>query len=157
MNGPGVRDRLLRVAPLMLRLGVAAVLAVYGVQEVGGLFGGQADEHAVVNTSGVNVTAGWDTLLGVGALGMAGLLTLGLLTRLATLGVLGGIAVWAKSGLLGSAGDGAAAAPVGLGAEQLVMLLLAAVCASLLVSGCGCLGLDCRLFGRKKQAELPPV
>lgn len=115
MNGPGVRDRLLRVAPLMLRLGVAAVLAVYGVQEVGGLFGGQADEHAVVDTSGVNVTADWDTMLGVGALGMAGLLTLGLLTRLATLGVLGGVAVWAKSGLLGSAGDGAAAAPVGLG------------------------------------------
>ena len=54
MNGPGVRDRLLRVAPLMLRLGVAAVLAVYGVQEVGGLFGGQADEHAVVDASGVD-------------------------------------------------------------------------------------------------------
>ncbi len=157
MNGQGMRDRLLRVSPLVLRLGVAAVLAAYGVQEVGGMFGAQAEQHAVVNAEGVDVSAGWDTLLGVGALGVAGLLTLGLLTRFATLGVLGGIAYWAKGAFAAPAGEATALGTTGLGAEHVAMMLLAAVCASLLVSGCGCLGLDGRLFRRRKDAEPAPL
>ncbi len=157
MNEQGVRDRLLRVAPLVLRLGVAAVLATYGVQQVGGLVGGQAEQRAVVDAGGISVVAGWDTVLGCGSLGLAALLVVGLLTRLATLGVLGGVAIWARESLFGTGGESANATSAGLGAEHLVMLLLAAICASLLVSGCGCLGLDRRFFGRRKPAEPAPL
>jgi uncharacterized membrane protein YphA (DoxX/SURF4 family) len=150
---------MLRVSPLVLRLGVAAALALYGVQQVGGMVGGDADQQAVVDDAGVSVTADWGAVLGVGALGVAGLLTLGLFTRLATLGVLGSVVYWAKTGMVERGGETAelAAAGPSIGPAELAMLLLAAACVSLLVSGCGCLGLDRRLFGRKKNAEPAPL
>jgi uncharacterized membrane protein YphA (DoxX/SURF4 family) len=171
MNGQGARDRLLKVSPLVLRLGVAAVLAIYGIGEVGNAFGGQTEQHAVVDAAGVDVEAGWGTLLGFGACGLACMLVLGLLTRLASLGALGGIAWWAKgafaeapadtvvetAGTLTETANTMTATAGGLGAETLAMLLLAAIAASLLVSGCGCLGLDCRLFGRRKKEEPVPL
>ncbi|MHC4064516.1 MAG: DoxX family protein [Planctomycetota bacterium] len=147
---------MLYVSPLILRLGVATVLAYHGVQQVGGMLSGDAGQQAMADASGVNLSAAWSTVLGVGELCVAGLLTLGLFTRLATLPVLAGIALAGRA--LGSGADGAvpdlAAAGVGE-VNSLVMMLLAATCLSLLVSGCGCLGLDRRFFGRASKRVTP--
>ena len=143
MNDRSIRERLLRVSPLVVRLGLAVVLAVHGAQQVQGVVSGVAGQHAAADATGVNLSAGWSTVLGLGELCLAGLLALGLFTRLAVLPVLAGAA------LAGSSAADQALANLGMGqANSLVMMLVAATALSLLVSGCGCLGLDCRLFRR---------
>jgi uncharacterized membrane protein YphA (DoxX/SURF4 family) len=152
MNERSVRERLLHVSPLVLRLGVAAALAFHGVQQVNGLVDGAAGQHALADATGVNVSAAWHTVLGIAELCVAGLLTLGLFTRLATLPVLAGV-VLVSPLLAGSTESNISGlGEAGLGEpSSLALMLLAATCLSLLISGCGCLGLDCRLFRRSAK------
>ena len=140
MNERSVRERLLHVSPLVLRLGVAAALAFHGVQQVNGLVDGAAGQHALADATGI------------AELCLAGLLTLGLFTRLATLPVLAGV-VLASPLLAGSAEDSISSlGEAGLGEpSSLALMLLAASCLSLLISGCGCLGVDNRLFRRSSK------
>jgi len=152
MNERSVRERLLHVSPLVLRLGVAGALAFHGVQQLNGLVGGVEGQHALADATGVNVSAAWHTVLGIGELCLAGLLTLGLFTRLATLPVLAGVALVSPLPAGSAESDISTLGQAGLGEpNSLALMLLAATCLSLLISGCGCLGLDCRLFRRSSK------
>ncbi|MFQ5490088.1 MAG: DoxX family protein [Phycisphaerae bacterium] len=153
MNDRGLRGRMQALAPLLLRLGAAAVLAVHGMGQVGGVIQGAAQEQVVADAEGVNVTADWGTLKGFGELGIAGLLVVGLMTRLVTAGILAGAGVWAKSAIVDADGGAWAALTQSPDLAPLVVMLLAVVSLSLMVSGCGSLGLDGRLFRRKVTPE----
>ena len=157
MNDRGIRERMQAVAPLLLRLGVAALLAVHGVSQVSQVTDGASPEQIVADAGGINVAADWGTLMGVGELGVAGLWVMGLLTRLVTAGILAGIGVWAKSAIVDADGGAWAALTQSTDSIPLLVLLLAVVSLSLMVSGCGCLGLDGRLFRRKISAEQAAV
>jgi uncharacterized membrane protein YphA (DoxX/SURF4 family) len=105
----------------------------------------------VINENGLKVDANMNTVLGVGELGFALALFVGLLIRFVSLAGLAavGYATWA-------------AAPTSTGwdalnflvriydSNPLAMLLLGAICLTLLVTGSGPLGLDRVLFRREK-------
>ena len=154
MNDSTPRDRLLRVGPLALRLGVAAILAFHGLEQVGAAFDGSTGQQASLSASGVTLSAGWTTVIGAAELLLAGLLGVGFFTRIATLPILAGVAAIAPSVMGGSDKPPLAdLAAVGLAdVNGLVLMLLAAVCVSLLASGSGCLGIDSRRARRRREA-----
>lgn len=163
-----------RLAPLVLRLGIAAVLAYGGLRHFGvpGLAAPASPteaaspvtdtpiEDAMPDTALPAVTRGADDevnlsvkqedVIAAGQLLAAGALTFGLFTRLFTLAILGFIGAVSYAGLAG-AGDNAT---LEFGAAIFqqhgqALALLAAACVSLLISGCGSLGLDRRRAARK--------
>jgi uncharacterized membrane protein YphA (DoxX/SURF4 family) len=145
----------LRIAPLVLRWCVAAVLIQNGLQRAMPAATDPGVQAVVADAEGVSMSADWGNLVGVAELGVGGLLAVGFLTRAIALAV---IAVMTYGGLVHYSEVGIAPAAL---VEQLsqvspgAMMLLAAAGASLLVSGCGCLGLD-GLRGRRraKAAEV---
>lgn len=180
MNEKTSSDTLLRAAPLVLRLGVAAVLIYNGVNQTMTMFGAETGESFLANAQGVELAANWASLLGVGQLAVGGLLVVGFFTRLTSLAVLGavGYCVLVGSGIIppaaGESVDLAAQGAVNLASQDATapaseaavnlatqlfqtsgasLLLLAAACGSLLVSGAGCLGLDTRHSRRLRQSE----
>ena len=184
MNERTSSDRLLRAAPLVLRWGIAAVLIYNGVNQAMAMFGAETGESFLANGQGVELTANWASVLGIGQLAVGGLLFVGLFTRLTSLGVLGLVSycVLVGSGAMAPASaetaelaaQGAmdlasqsATSPTGESAMSLAtqlfqtsgasLLLLAAACGSLLVSGAGCLGLDTRHHRRLKNSETATV
>jgi len=180
MNERTSSDRLLRAAPLVLRWGIAAVLIYNGANQAMAMFGAETGESFLANAQGVELTANWASVLGVGQLAVGGLLFVGLFTRLTSLAVLVLVSycVLVGSGIMAPAGSEAADLAV-QGAANLAeqgainltsqdatnlatqlfqtsgasLLLLAAACGSLLVSGAGCLGLDTRHHRRLKSSE----
>ncbi len=148
-----IRDRLPHVSPLILRLGLAAVLLMHGLGQLQGAGSGVEEEQAIVDADGVDVSAGWGALRGVGEISLAGLLGVGFLTRLTSLGLLAAVGLWANTAILGGDAGVLRILEIDQGGSNGLMLLLAAAGLSLLVSGSGCLGLDRRVFGRKRKTE----
>ena len=107
---------------------------------------------AEVNDQGVRVSLGWNDLVGTGQLGFAAVLFLGLLTRLAALAGLGTVAMASLAHHEVFASGGWLDQLVGMyEANPVAMLLLGAICLSLLVSGSGPLSLD-RVFRRRRKS-----
>ena len=143
MNERTNRDRFHALGPLVLRLGIAVVLAQQGLQHTAALFHAATPSSvqtgaatlipasAAATMEGLRISADWGTVFGVGELVVAGLLLIGLLTRLvilAPLVVLGyGIFVGFPH--------------ASLAASSSAMWLLAVACLSLFVSGGGSLSL----------------
>ncbi len=157
MNELTLSDRLLRVSPLVLRLGLAAVLIQAGIDQVAPLLGGESGETLAANVEGVELAANWNSVMGAGACVVGAMLLLGFLTRLASLGVLGAIGYGAYesySSVAGVEGETISQAASVFEAGQVPLMLLAAGCASLLVSGAGCIGFDSRAARlRRLRAE----
>ncbi len=155
MNDKPASNRMLRIAPWVLRWCVAAVLIQNGLQRAMPAATDQEVQAVVADAEGVSMSADWGNLVGVAEIGVGGLMVVGFLTRAIALAV---IAVMTYGGLVHYGEVGIAPAAL---VEQLsqvspgAMMLLAAAGASLLVSGSGCLGLD-GLRGRRraKAAEV---
>jgi len=169
-------DRLLRLAPLVLRSGVAAILIYNGFGQLSGLFGAETGQSLLTDAQGISLTANWETVLGAAEMAVGGLLAIGFFTRLTSLVVLSGVGycVYASMGapapdvVVATAHEAinqAAPASAELATESAVglatqlfqssaatILLLAAACGSLFVSGAGCFSLDTR-HARRTNAE----
>jgi uncharacterized membrane protein YphA (DoxX/SURF4 family) len=108
---------------------------------------------AEVNDEGVRVSLGWNDLIGAGQLGFAAVLFLGLLTRLAALAGLGTVTLASLAHHEVFASGGWLDQLVGMyESNPVAMLLLGAICLSLLVSGSGPLALD-RVFHRRRKSH----
>ncbi len=151
MNEKTTSDWPLRSAPLVLRLGLAAILIYGGAQQVMPVFDTESAQSVSADTAGVALAADWSSVIGAAECGIGGLFLLGFLTRLTALGVLGGVGYSAYSAFTSAGEETLQFAAQEFEASRIPLLLLAAACASLLVSGAGCLGFDCRK--RKKLAE----
>ena len=159
-SSPG---RLLRGGPLVLRLGVGAVLIYAGIQSVRGM-SPETGEFFKPDVSGIQLSTHWDTVVGAAEIAVGGLLAIGIFTRLVSLASVSAIGYGAYAAFAGQASAAADAAADGateggtqsvaniagplFQAQMFPMLLIAAACASLLISGAGCLSFDTR--GRPK-------
>ncbi len=174
MNDAQPASRSSRLAPLVLRLGIAAILGYSGLRHFG-VPGFSTPATPTEATSPVTdtpiadaldtdilpgVTGGLDEtvtvaitrqrVIGGGELLAAAVLTLGWFTRFAAMGILAFVGATSYAGLVGT-GD---VALLQFGADIFqqqghALALLAAGCVSLLISGCGCLGVDGRRANRK--------
>lgn len=158
MNDKPESNRALRIAPLVLRWSLAAILIYNGLQQVGSMTSGQQDQVVTASAEGVSavLSANWDSLLGLAEMGVGGLLAVGFLTRAIALTV---IAVVLYGGSVRFGYVGIAPASLAERMSQIsagAMMLLGAASASLLVSGCGYLGLD-RLRGRRRSKVTSPA
>ena len=164
MSGMTTSDRLLRAGPLVLRWGLAAILLYNGWNQASPMFGAETGESFLADVQGVELSANWGSVLGIGQLAVGGLLFLGLFTRLVSLAVLGGGGYCVYTVLAAAPAESAAVAtePAVSLATQLFetsgasLLLLAAACASLLLTGAGCIGLDTRRARRAGRVDIKP-
>lgn len=156
MNSTMGTDRFLRMAPLVLRLGISAVLLSGGVGQVSRMFGAETGESVLADNTGLAVNARWESVLGIAQVAVGGLLLLGLFTRLVSLAVLGGTGygIYALLSATGAGADTAIPAAGLVNGSSGAMMLLAAACASLLFSGAGCMGLDCRNRASKRMTAV---
>jgi uncharacterized membrane protein YphA (DoxX/SURF4 family) len=162
MNERTMRDRFHALGPLVLRAGIALILLHNGLQRTAVMFkqnttpAVQTDTAALIEQTdtaaatqpvvaatpeGFRFDADWGLILGVGELAAAGLLLIGLGTRLVVLPVLA---------VLGFALFGAST-QVPLPTNTTAMWLLVVACLSLLVSGGGSLAMR-----RRRRRALPP-
>ena len=100
MNERTLRDRFHALGPLVLRVGIALILLCDGLQRPAGMFqqdaatgvqtetGALTKAVATMTPDGIRFNADWVTLLRVGEVVAAGLLLVGLATRLVVLPVL---------------------------------------------------------------------
>ena len=156
MNDKPESNRALRIAPLVLRWSLAAILIYSGLQQVGPIASGEQDQVVTASAEGVSLSANWDSLLGLAEMGVGGLLAVGFLTRAIALAV---IAVVLYGGSVRFGYVGIAPASIAERMSQIsagAMMLLGAASASLLVSGCGSLGLD-SLRGRRRSKVTSPA
>lgn len=140
MNERTWRDRFHALGPLVLRVGIAAVLLGDGMRRIDGFFHQEAVAMGPSEAStlarlvtaatpdGVQFSADWGSMLGAGELGAAGLLVIGFLTRLVVLPILGVIGYGLFAGF----------AQASMPTNDATMWLLGAACVSLLASGSGC-------------------
>jgi uncharacterized membrane protein YphA (DoxX/SURF4 family) len=165
-----------RLSTILLRLGLGAFLLFNGRQYA---FQGPSLDGpnvASANAEGIEVDLTWQGVVGVSQMAVGGFLVLGLLTRLMTLPLLGaaGVTIAERLQSCGSICSTAAgdvteplkACWVNDVAAQVtpntgMAILVGMVALSLLVSGCGGLGLDRLLFRRRSGSEpaleqLPP-
>ena len=166
MSGMTTSDRFLRAGPLVLRWGLAAILLYNGWNQASPMFGAETGESFLADVQGVELSANWGSVLGIGQLAVGGLLFLGLFTRLVSLAVLGGVGYCVYTVLAAAPAEPASAAvatePAVSLATQLFetsgasLLLLAAACASLLLTGAGCIGLDTRRARRAGRVDIKP-
>ncbi len=151
MNTVSGSDRTLRLAPFVLRLGLAAILIHSGVSQIAPIFTPESGQSLATDAGGVAIQADWTTVAGVGQCLVGAMFLVGLFTRLTSFAVLGfiGYAAFASAG---QADEGTLNAAGQMFTDASVpMLLLAAACGSLLVSGAGCAGLD----GRRRRNVIP--
>ena len=139
MNERTLRDRFHALGPLVLRVGIALVLLSNGLERSTGLFQQEsvtsaeagaaepAKTAAAMSLDGLRFSADWAVLLGVGEVLTAGLLLIGLATRLVVLPVLAVLGYGLYFGF----------PQASLPTNTMAMLFLAAGCGSLLVSGGG--------------------
>ncbi len=111
------------------------------------------DARLNVSDQGLQVQTDWTGLLGGAEVVTGIVMALGLATRLLSLGVLTTVGLASFGEQLGLA-DGTLATLVGSmpHADTPLSILLATAALVLLFSGCGCLGVDGRLFGRRDTA-----
>lgn len=140
MNERTWRDRFHALGPLVLRVGIAAVLLGDGMNRIDGFFHQEAVAMGPSEAStlarlvtaatpdGVQFSADWGSMLGAGELGAGGLLVIGFLTRLVVLPILGVIGYGLFAGF----------AQASMPTNDATMWLLGAACVSLLASGSGC-------------------
>ncbi len=174
MNDAQPASRSSRLAPLVLRLGIAAILGYSGLRHFGvpGFSTPATPTEAtspVTDTpladavdadllpavtqelaEEVNVRFKRNDAIAAGELLAAAVLTLGWFTRFAAMGILAFVGATSYAGLFRT-GD---VALLQFGADIFqqqghALALLAAGCVSLLISGCGCLGVDGRRAARK--------
>ena len=174
MNDAQPASRSSRLAPLVLRLGIAAILGYGGLKHFGMFerFAPASPAEAAspitdtplddaldidllpaVNqglANGVNVPLKPDHVIAGGQLLAAVVLALGWFTRFFATGILAFVGATSYAGLVGT-GD---IALLQFGADIFqqqghALALLAVGCVSLLISGCGCLGVDGRRVARK--------
>lgn len=143
MNERTLRDRFHALGPLVLRVGIALIFLCDGLRRTAGMFqqdaasGAQTDTTALTKAvaamtpDGIHFSADWASLLGVGEVAAAGLLFIGLATRLVVLPVLGVLSYGLFVGF----------AQASLPTNTTAMWVLAVTCLSLLVSGGGSLAL----------------
>jgi uncharacterized membrane protein YphA (DoxX/SURF4 family) len=149
MNENPSTDKLLRLAPLVLRIAVAAVLVLNGMGRLAGGAELNVTQSVTADAAGVSVDANWDTVTAVAEFAIAGLLTIGWFTRLTTILVLGCIGYAASLSATSATGETINRLAELYQSSGPAFLFLGAACLSLLVSGPGCLGLDGR---RSKRA-----
>lgn len=154
MNERTLGDRLHATGPLILRLAIATVLVVSGLQQTVGVPGlpetlqtGTSETpmeefFASMSPDGIHITANWASLVGFGEVASGGLLALGLLTRPLVLLLMGAIGFGLSRG----------AVP---GFDPTALCLLAGACLSLLVSGPGCFAL--RRPRQRVYVQQPPM
>ena len=106
MSGITTSDRLLRAGPLVLRWGLAAILLYNGWNQASPMFGAETGESFLADVQGIELSANWSSVLGIGQLAVGGLLFLGLFTRLVSLAVLGGAHAVIFTGGIGERGSG---------------------------------------------------
>jgi uncharacterized membrane protein YphA (DoxX/SURF4 family) len=177
MNDAHPISRSSRLAPLVLRLGIAAILGYGGLRHFGVPgFSAPATPAApteaaspitdipitdIIGTEAlpaitqgpadeVKVRFVRQDVIAVGELLAAAALTLGWFTRLCAMGMLAFVGAVSYAGLVG-AGDSAL---LQFGADIFqqnghALALLAVASVSMLISGCGCLGVDKRRAARK--------
>ncbi|NOT00995.1 MAG: hypothetical protein HOP29_10240 [Phycisphaerales bacterium] len=150
MNATMGSDRMLRIAPLVLRLGIAAVLLTGGVRQISRMFGADTGESVLADNAGLSISARWESVLGIAQAAVGGLLVLGLFTRLVSAAVIAGAGYGTYTLITASNAETMTPIAQALDGSGGAMLLLAAACASLLFSGAGCLGLDCRARNAKR-------
>jgi uncharacterized membrane protein YphA (DoxX/SURF4 family) len=157
-----MRDRFHALGPLVLRVGIALILLHNGLQRTAVMFkqnttpAVQTDAAALTEQTdtatptqpvvaatpeGVRFDADWALLLGVGELAAAGLLLIGLGTRLVVLPVLAVLGYGLFVGF----------AQASLPTNTAAMWLLAVACLSLLVSGGGSMAMR-----RRRRRARPP-
>ncbi len=186
MNERMIGNRPQTLLPVILRLGIAAALALHGFRQftppgADDRTGNSAvGEHAIpaaadigsplavvpvtpdspgdpqglsVTPAGLVLGTPWNTVVGGAEIGAAAFLILGILTRLTALGLLGAAGYAGLmphfgpvEGVLARFGD------ILPQAGEPTLLLLAVLSLALLMSGCGALGLDKRLFNRNRPA-----
>jgi uncharacterized membrane protein YphA (DoxX/SURF4 family) len=145
----------LNLAPLVLRLGVATVLGLYGVSQLRGT-AAPTDVAAVSEAARSALASGAShhSLAGLGALAAATMFGFGLFTRFASIALLGTIGYCAYRATAGADGFVLVNSPAGLFEfHRTTMVLLGTSALSLLISGSGCVGLDRLFFGRRKPAS----
>lgn len=147
MNQATGSDRLLRMAPLVLRWSLAAILINSGVRQVMPLFGGETGQTIAASTNGVDISANWSNILGAGETLVGLSLVVGFLTRLTSLAVLSGIGYAGYSSCVNAGGETLSTAAQMFQSDRSAMLLMAAAFGSLLISGAGCVAFD----GRKRR------
>jgi uncharacterized membrane protein YphA (DoxX/SURF4 family) len=173
MNERTLRDRLHALAPLILRLGVAAVLAQHGLHRATPLVVGPAadaanttaaeprpigDPHesavpettgAAAASTGFTLSGNGGALLGVGELAAAALLAAGVFTRLCTLPILAilGYSMARTQGWL------SLSPALGWSDDTTSLVLLAVACFSLLVCGGGCASWDSLIWTRRRKRQ----
>ncbi|NOX59875.1 MAG: hypothetical protein GXP29_13600 [Planctomycetes bacterium] len=106
------------------------------------------------DASGVEVKMGWQQFTGLAEMSFAAVLLLGIFVRMTSLlGVsAASLGTLAGTGVIDGSGMFAPLASV-FEANPLAMMLLGAICLTLLFSGSGPLALDRIMFGRRKVAE----
>lgn len=109
---------------------------------------------AHADQSGVEVKMDWQEFTGLAEISFAAVLLLGVFVRLTSLVGVGASAMgtMAGTGMVGSEGTLAPLASM-FNANPLALMLIGAVCLTLLCSGGGPLSLDRLLFGRRKVVE----
>jgi uncharacterized membrane protein YphA (DoxX/SURF4 family) len=144
-------DGHLRFAPLVLRLSVAAVLIYSGIHQISPMLESQSTELVAADAAGVSMDWSWTTVLGLAQCAVGGLWILGWFTRLVSLTVMGAIGYAGYASMVAPESETLSFVAQTFQSNQSEMLLLGAVCASLLISGAGCLGLDCRKAKRGQE------
>ena len=109
-----------------------------------------------VSPAGVSVQTPWTKVVGGAEIVVAFMFVMGILTRLTAMGLLGvagysGLAP--RLGLTEAEGLAARISEILPQAGDPTLLLLAVLCTSLLISGCGCMGIDNRR-SNKQQVDL---
>jgi|GEM_PF-3734225 len=184
MNEKTSGHRLGNLSPVILRLGIAAALALHGIRQFNTPSNATGDsavgdnvvpsvvdakvppvavpapaqgaEGVSFTQEGVSVETDWTQVVGVAEIVAAAMLVLGFLTRLTTFGLL---CAAGYAGLMpgGGSSEGILAklGDILPDAGDPTLLLLAGACFVLLMSGCGHAGLDKHVFHRhKRQPDL---
>lgn len=115
----------------------------------------QVISTTVTDESGVAVTMDWQHLTGWAELSFAAVLLLGVFTRLASFIGAGAAVTGSLAGMGAISSDGMLESAASIyQANPLALMLLGAICLTLLCSGSGPLSLDRLLFGRRKSVEV---
>lgn len=147
--------RHLYLAPLVLRLGLAAILAYSGYGQIAQVCGEESSQSITADEAGVAVLANWDSVVGAAELGIGALLLVGFWTRLVSVAVLGTLGYAGYVAMSTAGADTVSRVAQLFDSNRGAIMLLGAAFASLLVSGAGCVGLDCRKRRLREKNDMP--
>lgn len=161
-------NRPIRPSGIVLRLGLAAFLAYTGYQAA---FPPETTinpgENINADAAGLQLDMNWNEVFGLGQMAVGGFIGIGLLTRLMALPVIGAAALSfiANCPCAGGACSSDAPQQVCLASEAATQvapdlgtaILVGAAGLSMLLGGCGGLGLDRILFRRRKRDDFDSI